>query len=147
VGQITLPPAGRIYIDSSIVIYTVETHALYWPSLENLWEKARSHTYSLISSELTILECLVGPMKKGDQLMVQAYSQIFNSTDLDIVPIGRQIILHAAKLRAEIAALRTPDALHAATAKMLGCDVFLTNDNGFKRISGLDVIVLNDAIK
>ncbi|MGA2060879.1 MAG: PIN domain-containing protein [Thermoguttaceae bacterium] len=145
-GQLTLPPVSSIYVDSSILIYTVETHARYWPSLQTLWEKAKSQTVTLITSELTILECLVGPIKKGDQLLVQAYSQIFNSSDLNFVPIERRILLHAAKLRAETPALRTPDALHAATAIESGCGAFLTNDAGFKKIPGLEAIIIGDSI-
>jgi len=102
---------------------------------------------TLITSELAILECLVGPLKKGDQLLVQAYSQIFNSADLRLVPLGRQILWNAAKLRADIPVLRTADAIHAATAFLSGCGAFLTNDVGFRRVSGLEVVILDDSIE
>lgn len=132
-----------IYIDSSILIYTVEAHAQYWPVLQSLWEKARSRSMTLITSELAILECLVGPLKKGDQLLVQAYTQIFNSAELRMAPLGRQVLRQAAKYRAEIPGLRTPDALHAATAVVSSCGAFLTNDIGFRRIAGIEVMLLS----
>jgi hypothetical protein len=37
-----LPETGLIYIDTIIVIYSVETHAIYWPLLKPLWAKAHS---------------------------------------------------------------------------------------------------------
>ena len=79
--------------------------------------------------------------------MVQAYSQIFNSADLRLVPVGRQVLWNAAKLRTEIPGLRTPDAIHAATAVLSGCGAFLTNDAGFKKIPGLEAIILGDSFE
>ena len=86
-------------------------------------------------------------MKKGDQILVRAYTDIFDSAELRVVPLGRQVLFHAAKLRAKMPSLRTPDALHAATAIASSCGAFLTNDTGFKKISGLGVIILSDSIE
>jgi predicted nucleic acid-binding protein len=146
VGQMMLPAAGSIYIDSSILIYTVETHAQYWPILKSFWENARLKSLTLITSELATLECLVAPFRNSDQKLVQAYMHIFNSAELRVVPLNRAILFEAAKLRAEISGLRTPDAIHTATALASGCNAFLTNDNGFRRISKLDVVLLNDYV-
>jgi predicted nucleic acid-binding protein len=52
----------------------------------------------------------------------------------------------ALRLRATISSLRTPDALHAATAIIAGCTMFLTNDEGFRRVGGLPCAVLRDMI-
>jgi predicted nucleic acid-binding protein len=40
--------------------------------------------------------------------------------------------------------MRTPDALHVATAIDAGCDAFLTNDTGIKRVHEIAVLVLDD---
>src|SRR5947208_2106680 len=42
--------------------------------------------------------------------------------------------------------LRTPDALHAATARLSSCALFLTNDRGFRQVPGLPLAVLDDAL-
>ncbi len=52
----------------------------------------------------------------------------------------------AARLRALIPALESPDAMHAATALLYGCALFLTNDNGFRRILGLPFAILDDIL-
>lgn len=145
-GELRLPPASSIYIDSSILIYTVEAHAPYWSGLEPIWEKSHLKTLSLFTSELTILECLVGPLKKNDKVMIQAYAKIYDSPDLRFIPLGKSILWRAAEFRAKIPSLRTPDALHAATAVESKCDVFLTNDAGFKKIPELKAIILRDSI-
>jgi predicted nucleic acid-binding protein len=37
-----------------------------------------------------------------------------------------------------------PDALHVACAIDTGCDAFLTNDTGIKRVSEIRILILDD---
>jgi predicted nucleic acid-binding protein len=48
----------------------------------------------------------------------------------------------AARLRA--VGLRTPDALHAATALATGCVPFVTNDPRFRRVLSLPLALLSE---
>jgi predicted nucleic acid-binding protein len=143
-GILSLPASGLVYVDTSIVIYSVETHAAYWPILKPLWEAARSQQLTLVASELIVLETLVGPFKKGDARLVSAYDQLFQSPDLRLVPVSQPILREAARLRAVVSSLRTPDALHAATAMLGACNAFLANDREFQRVPGLSALILDD---
>jgi predicted nucleic acid-binding protein len=145
-GSLALPASGSVYLDTSIIIYSVETHAVYWPSLEGLWEVAKSGGVVVVSSELAILEALVGPLAKSDAALIAAYETLFQASELRLLPITRATLREAARLRATVASLRTPDAVHAATAIIAGCAMFLTNDEGFRRIGGLPCSVLGDII-
>ena len=49
----------------------------------------------------------------------------------------------AAQLRATYG-LRTPDALHLGSAITSGCQVFLTNDADFKRVTEVRVVLLSE---
>ena len=51
-----------------------------------------------------------------------------------------------ARLRAEHH-LRTPDALQAATALVSNATGFISNDAAFRRVAGLEVIVLDDLLE
>jgi len=62
---------------------------------------------------------------------------------MQLMPITRAILREAAQFRAQTN-LQTPDAIHAATAITHGCSIFLTNDNGFRRVSNLPLVVLSD---
>jgi predicted nucleic acid-binding protein len=59
------------------------------------------------------------------------------------LPITRAIVESAARLRAAHQ-LKTPDAIHAATALDCGCTLFVTNDAVFRRVPGLTVAVLGE---
>ena len=141
---LSLPTSGLVYLDTGILIYSVETHADYWPLLRPLWEGARRGEITAISSELTVLETLVGPLRKGDARLAAAYDEVFHSPDLRLVAISQPILREAASLRAMVPALRTPDALHAATALVSGCASFVPNDRGFAQVPRLPFLVLDD---
>jgi len=83
-------------------------------------------------------------VRTNDALLTTAYEQLFQSTEVRPLPITQAVLREAARLRASIPALRTPDAIHAATALLGGCALFLTNDGGFRRVPGLPLAVLDE---
>ncbi|MEH2396173.1 PIN domain-containing protein [Nostoc sp.] len=64
-----------------------------------------------------------------------------NSQNLTVIPVSRQVLIEAAKLRASIN-IKLPDAIHAATALLTQCSTLLTNDQRFRSIPDLSVILL-----
>jgi PIN domain len=51
-----------------------------------------------------------------------------------------------ANLRATLG-LKTPDAIHVATALLNDSMLFVTNDSAFRRVADLNVTMLNELIK
>ncbi len=119
-GALTLPASGLVYIDTMTLIYTVERYPAYLPLLEPLWRTAQAGSIEIVSSELTLMEALVGPLKSGDASLEKAFEQALLGTDMRLLPITQAILREAARLRATTK-LRTPDALHLATARHAGC--------------------------
>ena len=144
-GALTLPTSGLVYLDTVALIYTVEQFPAYWPLLEPLWQTAQAGTIEIVSSELTLLESLVGPLKSGDANLEQLFEQALLGSDMRLLPITQSILREAARLRA-MTKLKTPDALHAATALDAGCALFVTNDVGFRVVAGLPLVVLDDLL-
>ncbi|MEW6210246.1 MAG: type II toxin-antitoxin system VapC family toxin [Acidobacteriota bacterium] len=142
-GTLNLPTGGLVYVDTQVVIYSVEKHPDYWPLVRPLWLASKAGEVEVISSELVLLETLVGPMKNTADLLVADYEQLLSSTEIRLIPITRAILKEAARLRAETN-LKAPDAIHAATSQAIGCDIFLTNDREFRRVSGLPLVLLTD---
>ncbi len=145
-GSLTLPQPGLVYVDSQVLIYTVEKFPDYIDVLLPLWEASRAGRLEVVVSELSVLEVMVGPLKTGDQQLIHAYNELLMGTEIRLTPIDLQILQAAARLRAETA-LRTPDAIHAASAAAVNCDLFLTNDLAFKSLSSISVQILKDIIE
>jgi hypothetical protein len=64
VGTLILPASGLVYLDANPIIYTVEKHPIYGPLLQPLWQATQAKTIEVVSSDLTLMESLVGPLMK-----------------------------------------------------------------------------------
>jgi len=145
VGALSLPASGLVYLDANPIIYTVEKHPVYGPLLQPLWHAAQAGTIEVVSSELALMEVLVGPLKSGNTALERAYEQALLGTEMRLLPITQAILREAAGFRATTR-LRTPDALHAATAQQAGCVLLVTNDAKFRGVVSLPLVILDDLL-
>lgn len=145
-GPLTVPSGGSAYLDANAFIYTVERIDPYRTVLDPFWQSVRASAAVVLTSELTWLEVLVGPLKTGDVALWATYRAVLDtSPDVRMLPVSRAILERAAHLRATTG-LKTPDAIHAATALIAGCALLVTNDAAFRRVPGLNVTVLRDLL-
>jgi predicted nucleic acid-binding protein len=100
----------------------------------------------LETSALTLLEVLVGPLKSGNVSLAATYESLLHSREVQAHAIDDAVLREAARLRSILAGLRTPDAIHGATAILTSPDIFLTNDPDFRKVPGLPVTVLSDLL-
>ena len=145
-GLLTLPASGVVYADAQIAIYTVDRNPTYAAVCDPLWQAAQSAVLTVVSSELTLLETLVGPFRAGDTAQAARRQRLWTKPNTRLLPISQDILREAARLRAAIPGLKTPDAIHAATALLHGCSLFVTNDVGFRRVPGLPLTLLDDVL-
>lgn len=144
-GAISLPPSGVVFLDAAPVIYSVEKHADYWALMQAVWQASQAGQIRVVVSELALLETLVAPLRHADTQLVAAYEQLLTKTEVRMLPITLAVLREAANLRAQLN-LKTPDAVHAASALNYGCDLFVTNDPSFRRVPNLKVEILKDLI-
>jgi predicted nucleic acid-binding protein len=143
-GVISLPPSGTVYVDANAVIYLVERIEPYLSVSAPLWDALNAGTQAVLTSQLTLLEVLVKPLRDGNTRVASLFRTVLLGTaGLTCHPITQTILEAAARIRAAHN-LKTPDALHAATTLETGCVLFVTNDNGFRRVPGLNVAVLSE---
>ena len=116
-------------------------------TLRPLWEAVARGDLEVLSSELTLMETLIGPLKQGDAALEMDYENFFASPGIRLLPITSSILRAGARLRATLNSLRTPDAIQAATGHSCSCSLFLTNDLIFRRIPGLPVVLLDDVLR
>lgn len=84
-------------------------------------------------------------MKNSDADLVQTYESLLTASEMQLIPVTLSLLREAANLRATTN-LKTPDAIHAATAIDAGCTLFLTNDNGFRNVTNLPVVILSEVL-
>lgn len=124
----------RVCLDSCIVIYLVEEHPTFAKIIEDqLAAQANVENVVIQVSELAEMECLVMPLRTRNQPLLDKYVKWFANTE--ILPIDRHVLRRAAQLRADYPGLKTPDAIHLATALSHGCHEFWTNDTRLAAIA------------
>jgi predicted nucleic acid-binding protein len=146
VGELALPTSGTVYLDANCFIYSIERIDPFRAILDSIWQAVSVGQITVVTSELTLLEVLVKPLKIGDETTAALFRIILRHTpDVQMLPITQAVLEEAAKLRATIS-LKTPDALHAATATLNGCMLFVTNDGAFRRASNLNIAILSEIV-
>jgi hypothetical protein len=81
-GSLSLPTSGPVYADALIFIYSVEKHPIYALTLRPLWEAVARGDLEVLSSELTLMETLIGPLKQGDAALETDYENFFASAGI-----------------------------------------------------------------
>lgn len=65
-GPLSLPSGAPVYIDANILIYSIERTQPYVQTLDTFWQDVSARQQPVTTSELTVLETLIGPLKAGD---------------------------------------------------------------------------------
>ena len=134
----------KLFFDACIVIYQVEAADPFYSRVARaVVSLQKEHTQlEFAVSRLSLLECLVRPLRGGDEATISRYEEFFNAADLEIVELTPRVIDLATRLRATHG-LRTPDAIQASCALSLrGRTIFMTGDASFRKIEGLEVLIV-----
>ena len=135
-----------VYLDTNIFIYAHEAHAIYTPALVDLFNAIDHYKLQAVTSELTLAEALVYPMKNSNTLLQNAYQlSIISKPGLIVVPMSRALLIEAASIRAATG-LQLADSIHAATSLRGQCETFITNDIGFRKVPTLPVLILSENV-
>lgn len=121
----------KIYFDTCIIIYLIEKDPNYSSKIENSIRSLIN--YEICFSPLVEMESLVMPFRRKDEPLKNLFNEFFDEQTRLTMP--SEIFRTAAQLRADYPSLKTPDALHLATATYHNCDEFWTNDNRLDKVA------------
>ena len=117
-----------VYVDANILIYIVEGNRALASELKQIVEALDAGVLSAVTSELTLAEVLIGPLRTNDQKLAGTYKTLLRSSRvLRTVPVSAAILERSAGIRCN-STTSLPDAIHLATAELAGCRYFLTED-------------------
>jgi len=121
----------RVALESSVFILALEGNKDF-PQASELFRVLAVARAEVFASVLTITEVINKSYEIGDTKRVPARLDfIHGGGRINVIDVSQAIALKAAQLRAKYH-LKTPDAIHLATAIEANCDVFFTADKDFQ---------------
>jgi len=134
----------RVAIDTAPLIFFIERRQPYVDWLRPFFQAVARGDIRAIAFTVVLLEVLVHPIQCGDEKLAHDYNDILlSSPNISTVPVTPSIAQLAAEWRAN-GSLKTPDAIHLATAMQHQADAFLTNDRDFGEVDCLKILCVRD---
>jgi predicted nucleic acid-binding protein len=134
----------KVSLDTAPIIYFIEKHQKYLSVLRPVFVEIDAGKIEAITSTITLLEVLIHPFRTGNEALAEKYRDILlYSEGLNTFEIFHEISEASARLRAKYS-IKTPDALQIAVGILYGANKFLTNDPDLRKVSEIQVLVLDD---
>jgi predicted nucleic acid-binding protein len=131
-------------LDTSVFIYHFEGSLRFAEPAEHVLETIADGTLNGVTSIITAMELAVKPLQEQRPEVAAAYeSLLYSFPNLVVVNINRRVARRSAELRAAHR-LRPADALQVAACLEYGATALITNDRGLRRVSELQIILLED---
>lgn len=129
----------RIYLDTNTINRAFEGNAadeLAQDIVGMLGMIKLNQPARFVTSQITLAEVLVHPIRTGDDYRRTYYQQLLSRSTpwLRVPHVSQSILVAAAELRATMR-FKLPDAIHIATALSEGCSHILTSDRDFAVVS------------
>ena len=122
-----------IYLDASAVMRLVDGDE---PARQCVEELIRTDGGPLLTSVISMIECRSKPLREGDLERVARYDAFFSAREMTMLVVDPAIAEQATQLRAKFS-LKTPDAIHLASASVHGASLLITTDQDFAKCRDL----------
>jgi predicted nucleic acid-binding protein len=149
-GRLTegVPDGSRILLDSVSIVYYLERNPRYFAAASEWMERVNAGRLTAAASSLLLAEVLVPAYRARNPAAArQARAALERIPNFELLEVTAAVADTAARLRAEHN-LRTPDALHVATALNEGAEWLVTNDHRLKRVEaeGIRIWLFDDHV-
>lgn len=141
-GSLSVAEYPSFYLDTSLYIYFFEDHPVFAQDVQDILSEVIELKKPLFGSELLFSELLTLPYKENQQELVNLYQRLPTIIpSFRAVAVSREIAIGSARLRAKYD-LRTPDAIHLATAIVCKASCFICSDKKLQKITEIKVLCL-----
>ena len=140
-----ISPGSLVAVDTAVRIYEFEFHPSFGPVTRMLFRDGFGTGVCRAARSLLVLgEVLVKPLADSRTDLADRYRLTLSPNPyLMVWPISHDVIETAASLRARYH-IKMIDAIHVASAIVNQADVFVTNDEGLRRISEVPILIIAD---
>src|SRR3990167_5403672 len=145
--EVKLKRVKKVGIDAMCFIYQFQAHLLFGSLTSIIFSRMEDKKLHGCTSVLSLAEILSYPKLQLDRLSWEEEIRKFWQTpNLKVVDIDSKICEAASILKVKYS-LTLPDAIQVTTAIFSKAEGFVTNDEKFRRVKELPVILLGDYIK
>ena len=135
-----------VEIDTSIFIYHLEGSTRYAAAVARVFDMLEEGRFLGVTSLITLLELTMRPLQLQRPDIAEGYELLLITyPNLTIVDFDRAVIRRPAERRATYR-LVPPDAMQVAGCLHAGATAMLSNDKTLRRVSELDVVILDDFV-
>ena len=136
IGIDAIPDGTHVALDTVALIFFLERHETFGEPAARLFERIETGALRASMSTLVLTELLVPLYRAGRARDVSALARrLENFRNLESRSVDPLVATEAARLRARHG-LRTPDAIHAASAVLAGAAGIVTHDRAFTALRG-----------
>jgi len=133
-------------LDAMIFIYHFDQRQPYYPLTLRIFELLEQKTFEAITSMMSPIEVLSHPPLEKELEKLKSFHDFFlRERGLKICEVDFEIADSAAYLRRKYR-LRTPDAIQLATAMKNEAELFITNDDRFRKVPSFPILLLKDFV-
>jgi len=144
--QQKLASVKKVTLDTNCFIYQFAKHPKYSLLTNHLFSLLDQKKNQIITSVISLIEVNSHPNLKNQPELIKIYENFFLKTkNLFTYSVDEQIGIKAADIR-KIQRFTTPDSIQIATAIIHKADIFITNDQKFKRNKLIPTLILKDYI-
>lgn len=137
----------KAFVDTAPFIYFIEKNVnnpQYYDKVKNFFRNGYDKNKKFVTSVITMEEYFVFPYRNNNYSLIAMFQRLVAMTDMEIVEINQEIAKKAAQIRAEYKNFKAMDALQLATACVMGCDLFLTNDKQLRQFKEIKCITVDE---
>ena len=137
----------KAFVDTAPFIYFIEKNVnnpQYYDKVKNFFKNGYENNKKFVTSVITMEEYFVFPYRNNNYSLIAMFQRLVAMTDMEIVEINQEIAKKAAQIRAEYKNFKAMDALQLATACVMGCDLFLTNDKQLRQFKEIKCITVDE---
>ena len=135
-----------IYWHTMLFVYILESNPQFGPRIKEIHSKMQRRGDSLCTSIFTVGEVLTAPYRRGNRALASQIRDYLQPPAVEILPFTLDVADRYAQIRA-VNRITPADAIHLASAAVVGVNLFLTNDQkvakltipGIDFVAGLDV--------